>query len=77
MCRVSSRSGIAVSNTKLCRYMNGVRLPDWVRNSAELKILGRESTLLCLIINDLYSAPKEIVGTLAVIYVLTQFANIF
>lgn len=43
------------------RYMNRVTLPDWIRNSHELATLCREATVLCSIINDLYSAPKEIV----------------
>lgn len=50
-----------VSTTLTFRYMNRVTLPDCIRNLPEMRTLGQEATLMCLIINDLYSAPKEIV----------------
>ncbi|KAK2606431.1 hypothetical protein QQS21_003124 [Conoideocrella luteorostrata] len=56
-------------------FMNGVKLPAWLRHSREMEVLAREATMMCLIINDLYSAHKEVASKTLQNYVVVLYAE--
>ncbi|KAM4067103.1 terpene synthase family, metal binding domain-containing protein [Hirsutella rhossiliensis] len=41
-------------------YIAGVRLPESIMESNSMKSLWRETTILCMLVNDIYSFKKEL-----------------
>ncbi|KAL7785808.1 isoprenoid synthase domain-containing protein [Trichoderma ceciliae] len=52
-------SGIA-PGIALCEFTRSVTLPNEIVESAPMKVVWREITRLCMMINDIYSCPKEL-----------------
>ncbi|KAL7941029.1 isoprenoid synthase domain-containing protein [Trichoderma barbatum] len=44
----------------ICEFTRSVTLPDEVIESAPMKVIWREITRLCMMINDIYSCQKEL-----------------
>ncbi|TFB01573.1 Alpha-muurolene synthase [Trichoderma ghanense] len=45
----------------ICEFTRNVSLPDEIVESAPMKVIWREITRLCMMINDIYSCQKELV----------------
>ncbi|KJZ69157.1 hypothetical protein HIM_11458 [Hirsutella minnesotensis 3608] len=59
-----STAGVTPLAAKFHRsVMNRIRIPAWVMDSEEMRTIWEETTVLCMIVNDLYSFPKEMASS--------------